>query len=80
MTIVLGDIDAKKTRKTFHKVHMKLFLNFSLRILYCSEHLVVQNFCKKSFSGNKIRKNGIPVIKITFSLKKNSPELQVSMS
>ena len=31
---------------------------------------VVQNFCKNLFSGGKSRKNGIPVIKITFSLQK----------
>ena len=80
MTMVLGDIDAKKTRKTFHKVHMKLFLNFSLRILYCSEHLVVQNFCKKSFSGNKIRKKWHSCNKNHILFAKNSPELQVSMS
>ena len=31
---------------------------------------MVQNVCKKSFSGGKSRKNGIPVIKITFSFQK----------
>ena len=30
---------------------------------------MVQNFHKNSFSGGKSGKNGIPVIKITFSLK-----------
>ena len=32
---------------------------------------MVQNICKNSFSEGKSRKNGIPVIKITFSLQKN---------
>ena len=40
---------------------------------------MVQNFCKNSFSAGKSRKNGIPVIKITF-FAKDPPELQVSMS
>ena len=31
---------------------------------------MVQNICKNSFSCGKSRKNGIPVIKITFALQK----------
>ena len=40
---------------------------------------MVQNNCKNPFSDGKSRKNGIPVIKITF-FAKNPSELQVSMS
>ena len=35
---------------------------------------MVQNICKNSFSGGRIRKNGIPVIKITLFCK-NSPKI-----
>ena len=35
ITIMPGDIDGKKARKTFHKVHIKVFLNASLWIFPC---------------------------------------------
>ena len=69
ITLVPGDIDAKKTRKTFHHI------TFFQRLVVTSSLLwafMVQNFCKNLFSGGKSRKNGIPVIKITFSLQKIS--------
>ena len=55
--MVPGDIDAEKTRKTFHKLHINFFSG-----LNCEFFIV----CKNSFSGGKSRKNGIPVVKITF--------------
>ena len=59
-----------KIRKTFHK----LYINFFSQCLIVTSSLLwafmVQNVCKNSFSGGKSRKNGIPVIKITFSLQK----------
>ena len=69
ITIVPGYIDAKKIIKIFHKLHIKFFsqcliVNYSLVCAF-----MVQNICKNSFSGGKSRKNGIPVIKITFSLQ-----------
>ena len=42
-----------------------LIMNSSLLLAF-----MVQNVCKNSFSGGKSRKNGIPIIKITFSLQK----------
>ena len=72
ITIVPGDIDAKKSRKIFDKPEINFFswcliVNSSLLWAF-----VVQNFCKNSFSGGKkkVEKNGILVIKITFSLQK----------
>ena len=61
-----------KTRKTFQKLHIKFFspcLIVTSSLLWA---FMVQNVCKNSFSGGKSRKNGIPVIKITFSLQKIS--------
>ena len=67
ITIVPGDIDAKKTRKTFqtsHKFFSQCFIvNSSLLWAF-----LVQKFCENSFSGIKSRKNSIPVIKIIFYL------------
>ena len=71
ITIVPGDIDAKKTRKTFHKLQIYKF--FSQCLIVISSLLwafMVQSNCKKSFSRGKSRKNDIPVLKITFSLQK----------
>ena len=65
-----GDIDAKKTKKAFHKLQKKFFsrLNCSSSLLWV---FIVQNLCKNSFSVAKSRKNGvISLIKITFSLQK----------
>ena len=78
ITIVSGDIDVKKARKTFHKLHIKIFLNVSLWILHCYEQLWFRMFVKTHFQGVKVEK--IAFIKYTFSLQKNPPELQVSMS
>ena len=67
ITMVLGDIDAKKTRKqTSHKIFPQgLIVNSSLLWEF-----MVQNFCKHLFSGGKSRKKTISVITITFSLQK----------
>ena len=62
--------DQKNLPQTSHKIFSQcLIVNSSLLWAF-----MVQNFCKNSFSGGKSRKNGIPVIKITFSLQKNPPE------
>ena len=64
------DIVTKKSGKTFQKLAIKNFFS----MLNCESSLLwafmVQNFCKNSFSGAKSRKNGIPVMKITFILQK----------
>ena len=55
ITMVPGDTDAKKTRKTFHKLH----INFFFSRLNCNSSLwvfMVQDLCKNSFSGGKSRK------------------------
>ena len=70
----------KKTRKTFHKLHIKFFLNSLFMNSSLSSAFLVQNFCKNSFSGGKSRTNDIPVIKNHLCFAKNPPELQVSMS
>ena len=58
--------DQKNFPQTSHKIFSQcLIVNSSLLWAF-----MVQNFCKNSFSGGKSRKNGIPVIKITFSLQK----------
>ena len=58
--------DQKNLPQTSHKIFSQcLMVNSSLLWAF-----MVQNFCKNSFSGGKSRKNGIPVIKITFSLQK----------
>ena len=44
-----GDIDAKKTGKTFHKLHINVFVNASLLILHCYEHLWLKTFVKIHF-------------------------------
>ena len=75
-----GDIDAKKARKTFHKLHIKFFLNASLWILYCYEQLWFEMFVKIDFQVVKVEKIAFTGIKYTFSFQKNPPELQVSMS
>ena len=60
--------DQKNLPQTSHKIFSQcLIVNSSLLWAF-----MVQNFCKNSFSGGKSRKNGIPVIKITFSLQKIS--------
>ena len=69
MTIVPGDIDAKNQKNLPQSSHT-IFLNAALWIIHCSEHLMVQNFCKNSFSGRQSRKNGIPVKKSHFLYKK----------
>ena len=64
ITIVPGDIDPKKTRKTSHKIFSQcLIVNSSFLWAF-----MFQNVCKNSFSAGKSRKHGIPVIKIIFSL------------
>ena len=58
--------DQKNLPQTWHKIFSHcLIVNSSLIWAF-----MVQNFCKNSFSRGKSRKNGIPVIKITFSLQK----------
>ena len=67
--------DQKNLPETSHNFFSQcLIVNSSLLWTF-----VVQNFCKNYFSGGKIRKNGIPVIKIIF-FAQTSPELQVFMS
>ena len=57
--------DQKNLPQTSHKIFSQcLIVNSSLLWAF-----MVQNFCKNSFSGGKSRKNGIPVIKITFCQK-----------
>ena len=68
VTIFLGDIDAKKDQKNPPKTSHKIF---SQCLIVTSSFLwafMVENVCKNSFLGGKNRKNGIPVLKITFSL------------
>ena len=58
--------DQKNLPQTSHNFFSQyLIVNFSLLWAF-----MVQNICKNSFSEGKSRKNGIPVIKITFSLQK----------
>ena len=58
--------DQKNLPQTSHKFFFQcLIVNSSLLWAF-----IVQNFCKNSFSQGKNRKNGIPVIKITFSFQK----------
>ena len=75
-----GDIDAKKDQKnppqTSHKTFSQCLIVDSSFLLA----FVFQNVWKNSISGSKSRNNGIPVIKITFSLQKKSPKLQVLTS
>ena len=59
--------DQKNLPQTSHKIFSQCLIVNSL-LLWA---VTVQNFCKNLFSGGK-RKNGIPVIKITFSLQKVS--------
>ena len=54
----------KHLLQTSHKFFSMLSCEFLILM-----SISVQNICKNSFSGGKSRKNGIPVIKITF-LKK----------
>ena len=78
ITIVPGNTDAKKTRKTFHRLR-KIFSQCLIMISSLLWAFMVQNFCKNLFSGGKSKQNGIPIIKITFFVK-DTPELQVSIS
>ena len=67
VTIFLGDIDAKKDQKNPPKTSHKIF---SQCLIVTSSFLwafMVENVCKNSFLGGKNRKNGIPVLKITFA-------------
>ena len=58
--------DQKNLPQTLYKFFSQYFIvNSSLLRAY-----TFQNICKNSFSGGKSRKNGISVIKITFSLQK----------
>ena len=56
ITIVSGDIDAKKTRKTFHKLYIKFFRNASLWILHFYEQLWFKIFVKIHFQVVKVEK------------------------
>ena len=78
ITIVPGNTDAKKTRKTFHRLR-KIFSQCLIMISSLLWAFMVQNFCKNLFSEGKSKQNGIPIIKITFFVK-DTPELQVSIS
>ena len=61
--------DQKNLLQASHNIFPQcLIVNSSLLWAF-----MVQNFCKNSFSGGKSRKNGIPVIKITFFLKPPLP-------
>ena len=69
ITIVSGDIDAKKDLKNFHK----LCINFFHCLIVISSLLwafMVQNLGKNSCSGGKSTKYGVPVVKISFFCKK----------
>ena len=58
--------DQKNLPQTSHKIFSwYLIVNSSLLWPF-----MVQNFCKNSFARGKSKKNGIPVIKIAFSLQK----------
>ena len=46
----------KKTRKTFHKLHIDFFLNASLWILHCYEHLWFKTFIKIHIERVKVEK------------------------
>ena len=79
ITIVPRHIDAKKTRKNFHKLHMSFF---SLCLAVNSSLLwafVIQNFWKIYFEGIKVEK-WHSCNKNHLFFAKNSPELQVFMS
>ena len=56
ITIVPGDMNTKKTRKIFNKLHIKFFLNAILWILHCHEHLWLKTFVKIYFQVVKIEK------------------------
>ena len=77
--MVPGDIHAKKTRETFHKLHIKFFFQRLIVNSLLLWAFVVQNFCENSFWRVKRRKSGITAIKTTF-FAKNPLELQVSIS
>ena len=49
ITIMPDDINAKKTRTIFWKIHVKFFLNASLWILHFYEHLWLKTFVKIHF-------------------------------
>ena len=61
--------DQKNLPKTSHNFFFWCLIVSSL-LLWA---FMVQNFCKNSFLGGKSRKNGIRVLKITFSLQ-NVPQ------
>ena len=46
----------KKDQKNFHKLHIKFFLNASLWILHCYEHLWFKTFIKIHIEGVKVEK------------------------
>ena len=56
MTIVPGDIDAKKDQKNLPQTSHKIFLNASLWILHCYEHLWFKTFVKVHFQGVRVEK------------------------
>ena len=60
----------KKDQKNLPQTSRKFFSRWFIVNSSLLWAFMVQNFCKNSFSGGKSRINGIPVIKITFSLQK----------
>ena len=60
----------KKDQKNLPQISHKIFSQCLIVTSSLLWAFMVQNVCKNSFSGGKSRKNGIPVIKITFSLQK----------
>ena len=60
----------KKYQKNLPQTSHQIFSQCSIFFLNAYEHLRFKVFVKIHFQGVKIEKNGIPVIKITFSLQK----------
>ena len=71
ITIVPGDIWCKKDQKNPPQISHKFFSQCLIVNSLLLWAFIVQNVCKNSISGGKSRKNGIAVIKISFSLQKS---------
>ena len=59
----------KKDQKNLPQISHKIFSQCLIVTSSLLWAFMVQNVCRNSFSGGKSRKNGIPVIKITFFQK-----------
>ena len=55
-------------RKKDHKNISLTFVIASLQFLHCYEHLWSKTFVKTHLQGVKVENNGVPVVKISFSL------------